>query len=354
MMRRGLHCWWPRPASALSAGCILGTMIANGGTRGTSDRQPIECYDPRTWPDPRNELPTPPIPAAIATPPSATLRPAPHVLPQQMMAAGYVVPLELRETLAKEQEDNKRLRTELHHVQAELHHVHQTGNRLEADRAKFEKLSLERWNEIQELKAINVLLRSEIKVLQGTVELLQGTVSSLTQKVDRHAAELQLQKEMIVEQNKLNSQQAARLSQVEAELQNRKPLQASIALGQMQTGLNNSYRDFWALFFDKNVAKQVPVFMSITAMLRHRRETPNQRITTDHDACFDAFMKEHPALAESDVMDIFLEVACAGAYPAWRVHSEGDCRAYFREMFPGHEVDFPRRTDLYIGLFFKK
>jgi hypothetical protein len=70
-------------------------------------------------------------------------RPAPLVLPQQMMAAGCVVPLEPTEALAKEQEDNKRLRAELHDVQAELHHVHLTGNRLEAERAKFEKLSLD-------------------------------------------------------------------------------------------------------------------------------------------------------------------------------------------------------------------
>jgi hypothetical protein len=159
---------------------------------------------------------------------------------------------------------------------------------------------------------------------------------------------------MNVEQNKINSQQAARLSQVEVELQNQKPLQASIALGQMQTDLNNRYRDFWTRFFDKNTAKEVPVFMSITAMLRHRRETPNKNISTDHDACFDAFSKEHPALAECDVMDIFLEVGCAGAYPAWQVYSEGDCRAYFQKMFPGHEVDFPGLMDLYIGLFFKK
>jgi hypothetical protein len=255
-------------------------MIANGGTCGTSDRQPIECYDPRTrtWPASWTE---------------ADIK-EPQVLPQQMMAAR----LELTQALAKVLEDNKRLRAELHDVQAELHHVHQTGNRLEADRATLEKLSLERWNEFQVLKEINKQLRTKIKVLQDTV-------ASLTQKIDQQAAELCLQKERDAEQDTKLLQQAAehyllreasaernkklldieaRLSQVEVELQNRKPLQAAIALGQMQTGLNNSYRDFWALFFDKNTTKQVPVFMSISAMLRHRRETPNKRITTDHDA----------------------------------------------------------------------
>jgi hypothetical protein len=50
MMRRGVHCWWPRPALALvGAACFRGT-IANSGTSGRTNRQPVKHYDPRTWP----------------------------------------------------------------------------------------------------------------------------------------------------------------------------------------------------------------------------------------------------------------------------------------------------------------
>jgi hypothetical protein len=49
-MRRGVLCWWPRQASALvGAACFQGT-IANRGTIGNGNNQPVRYYDPRTWP----------------------------------------------------------------------------------------------------------------------------------------------------------------------------------------------------------------------------------------------------------------------------------------------------------------
>jgi hypothetical protein len=271
--------------------------------------------------------------AGAAKPPSATLLPGPQVLPQQIMAVSHGLTV----ALAKEQEDNKRLR-------AELRHVHETGNRREEDRAQFEKLSLERWNEIQELKAINVRLRYEIKALQGAV-------SSLTQKVDQQAAKLSQQKKKSAERDEKLSQMVVLL----VELRDVQPLQASIALGRMQANLKSEFRAFWTLFFDKDKAKKLQPFMTVSTMLRHRRETTHKLITTDDDACFDAFVKKHPGLADPDVTSHFLEIetepTCSlGAYPPSHVFSEGDCRAYFGELFPRHEVDFPGLLDSYVDL----
>jgi hypothetical protein len=273
----------------------------------------------------------------------ATYIPVAQVLPQQMMAVSHG----LIEALAKEQEDNKRLRAELHLVQAELHHVHQTANRLEAERAQFEKLSLELWNKVEELKEINEQLRFEIKVLGYTV-------FSLSQKVDQQAAELSARTKICAEQD-AKAFQMDQL-QVQEELRNLKPWLASSALVRMQANLSIKFRAFRKLFFDdqnKDTATKLQPFMTVSAMLRHRLETTHKRITADDDACFDAFVKKHPGLADPDVTSHFLEIETEsrlGAYPPSHVFSEGDCRAYFGELFPSHEVDFPGLLDSYVDL----
>jgi hypothetical protein len=193
------------------------------------------------------------------------------------------------------------------------------AQQLKADQEKMlDKELLESWKEIRQLRAIS---DSGLKLLQGNISSLEHKIDNLKQKMDQIVADVLVYK----------------------------PLQASIALGRMQAGLNDEFRRFWTLFDKNKTKKPIPIYMSISTILRHCRVASNRRITTDDEACFDAFLKEHPNLAEPDVMDIFLEVGVASSS---QVFSETDCRAYVCEMFPDHEVDYPRVLDLYVDLFF--
>jgi hypothetical protein len=219
-------------------------------------------------------------------------------------------------------------------VESTMEHDDSKLARAEAERAQqlktdwekmLDKELLEIWKEIRQLRAIS---DSGLKLLQGNISSLEHKIDNLKQKMDQIVADLLVYK----------------------------PLQASIALGRMQAGLDDEFRSVWTLFDKNKTKKPIPIYMSISTILRHRRVTSNRRITTDDESCFDAFLKEHPNLAEPDVMDIFLEVGVepnAGAHSSSsQVYSEADCRVYVCEMFPDHEVDYPRVLDLYVDLFY--